>query len=231
MVRQLTRIIAVMALSGIAVCSLQAAELDTQERRLSYALGFQVAQQFKNEGIAIDPDAFTAALTDVLQGNQLQLTIVQMREALKVGREALVQAKQAEAQQALETGRDFLEQNKTKPGVVVLPSGLQYQELVTGKGDTPTADDKVVVHYRGTLISGEEFDSSYSRGQPASFSLGGVIPGFREAISLMRPGAKWQVFIPSELGYGESGAGNDIGPNETLIFEIELISVEPAKAE
>lgn len=114
---------------------------------------------------------------------------------------------------------------------MVLPSGLQYIVLKAGKGESPKASDKVTIHYRGTLINGKEFDSSYGRGEPSSFALGGVIPGFREAITHMKPGAKWKVFIPSGLGYGSSGAGSTIGPNETLIFEIELLWwVRPRRA-
>ena len=109
---------------------------------------------------------------------------------------------------------------------MVLPSGLQYLELNAGEGESPGAEAEVTVHYRGTLIDGREFDSSYKRGEPASFGLGGVIPGFRESLMLMKPGAKWQVFVPSELGYGAKGAGTNIGPNQALIFEIELISIK-----
>ena len=116
--------------------------------------------------------------------------------------------------------------------MITLESGLQYQILKAGQGEVPPAGSKVTVHYQGTLISGEVFDSSYQRGEPATFSLGGVIPGFREAIMRMKSGAKWKVLVPSEMGYGAQGAGSSIGPNETLIFEIELLSIEaPAKAE
>ena len=209
-----------------ATGALQALEIDTDQKRFSYVLGFQFGQQMKAEGIKVDGSAFAAAIDDVLLERPLQMSMGEMRAALQAGREALAKERQARADAALHAGRDFLEKNKSQEGVVVLPSGLQYIEQRAGEGASPGPDSKVIVHYRGTLINGKVFDSSYSRGTPASFKLNGVIPGFRESITLMRPGAKWMVFIPSELGYGEKGTGSGIGPNETLIFDIELISVE-----
>ena len=126
-------------------------------------------------------------------------------------------------------GEIFLETNKKKEGVQTLPSGLQYKVLKAGAGKKPTATDTVTVHYRGTLIDGKEFDSSYRRGKPATFPVNGVIPGWTEALQLMEEGAKWELFIPSNLAYGERSAGGDIGPNATLIFEVELISIEQKK--
>ena len=123
-------------------------------------------------------------------------------------------------------GETFLAENKKKPGVVTLPSGLQYKILKEGTGRNPKATDTVVTHYRGTLLDGKEFDSSYKRGEPATFPLNGVIRGWTEALQLMKPGAKWQLFIPPQLAYGERGAGQDIGPNATLIFEVELIAIK-----
>ncbi|MCP3871151.1 MAG: FKBP-type peptidyl-prolyl cis-trans isomerase [Gammaproteobacteria bacterium] len=202
-----------------------ALELESEQQKFSYVLGVQFGQQLKSEGIAVDGTAFAAAINDVLWGKPLQMTMPEMQAALQAGRQKLMMEKQAKAQAKLAAGKAFLEQNKTREGVVVLPSGLQYIELKAGSGDSPAPGSKVTVNYRGTLIDGTEFDSSYKRGEPTSFSLDGVIPGFKESISLMKPGAKWQVFIPSNLGYGPNGAGNSIGPNETLIFEIELLSV------
>jgi FKBP-type peptidyl-prolyl cis-trans isomerase len=123
-------------------------------------------------------------------------------------------------------GAEFLEANKTKEGVVTLPSGLQYKILTEGTGPKPAASDTVVCNYRGTLISGTEFDSSYKRGQPASFPVNGVIKGWTEALQLMPVGSKWQLFVPAELGYGDRGAGGEIGPGATLIFEVELLSIQ-----
>ena len=228
MSRMIKRTFAAFAVSGIV--AVQAAQLETPEQRFSYTLGYQFAQQLKSQDVFVDGASFGAALDDMMQGREPQLTLEQMREAMQAGREATAKAKQVKAEQALATGKKFLEENAKKEGVVTLPSGLQYKVLASGEGENPKADSKVTVHYRGTLINGKEFDSSYGRGEPTTFSLGGVIPGFREAISLMKPGAKWQVFIPSELGYGANGAGAVIGANETLIFEIELISIAAVEA-
>ncbi len=203
-----------------------ALELANQDQRLSYVLGVQFGQQLKSEGIKVDVDAFTAAINDVIWGKPLQMTLEEMQAALLEGQQALAKKKMEKAEAALVEGSRFLEENKTKEGVVTLPSGVQYIELTPGEGANPAPNAKVTVHYRGTLISGKEFDSSYKRGEPTSFALDGVIPGFRETITRMKPGAKWKVFIPSELGYGANGAGASIGPNETLIFDIELISIE-----
>lgn len=218
----------VAALLVFISSSSQAVELDTAEKRFSYTLGARFGQQLKTEGVQVDGAAFATAVDDVIQGRSLQLNPQQMNEAMQAGRDALIQAKKEQARVAQEAGKQFLEENKKKEGVVVLPSGLQYTELAAGEGESPRKDSTVTINYRGTLINGKEFDSSYKRGEPASFKLDGVIPGFSEALSLMKPGAKWQVFMPPELGYGPAGAGAAIGPNETLIFEIELISVEDA---
>ena len=223
-------VIGIVALMSV-VFPAHSAELSTVDQRFSYALGFQFAQQLKSQGIKVDGTSFAAALDDVLQGNELQLTIAEMREALKAGKEALIKAKKEQAKGALEAGEKFLAENKARKGVVTLPSGLQYLVLKEGAGESPADDASVTVHYRGTLINGKEFDSSYGRGEPTTFSLGGVIPGFKEAISKMSSGAKWRVFIPSKMAYGEIGAPGSIGPNEALIFEIELISFEAKKAE
>ena len=219
------RVISALILAGLASSALSA-EIDTPEKKFSYVLGIQFGQQLKNEGIMVDADAFATGIDDVLRGNSPKMSMQEMQAALQAGKNKLIMEKQAEAQAAMEVGKVFLEKNKKQKGVVVLPSGLQYIELKAGKGNSPGVESKVTVHYRGALIDGTVFDSSYKRGEPTSFSLDGVIPGFREAISMMKPGAKWKVFIPSDLGYGPNGAGGAIGPNETLIFEIELLSVE-----
>lgn len=202
----------------------QAVDLDTPDKRFSYTLGFQFGQQLKDEGVKIDADAFAAAINDVIEDRELQLSMDQMRAAMKDGRDRLLAEKSGKAEAALVAGNKFLEQNKSKKGVKVLDSGLQYIELKAGKGESPAPESEVTVNYRGTLVDGTEFDSSYKRGEPSSFKLNGVIPGFRESITRMQPGAKWKVFLPPELGYGTQGAGGLIGPNETLIFEIELLS-------
>jgi len=218
------------AVLGAVAFSAQAAELTTLEQKFSYGLGFQFAQQLKQQGINVDGSAFGAALDDVLKGRTPQLSTAEMSEAFSQTKQEMAKVKAQEAIAAKEAGEKFLAENSKQDGVVVLPSGLQYQVLKAGAGDKPMAGATVTVHYRGTLISGEQFDSSYDRGEPTSFALDGVIPGFREGISQMKPGAKWKLFIPSNLGYGEVGAPGAIGPNETLIFEVELLSFEAPKS-
>ncbi len=218
-----TKTLTAVLLSTLPLASL-AVDLDTPEQRFSYTLGYQFGQQFKQEGVKVDAAAFAAAIEDVTNGKELQLSLEQMREALQQGRAKLLADKEKEAEAALVAGREFLEANKSKPGVKTLESGLQYIVEKEGKGESPKPTSEVTVNYRGTLIDGTEFDSSYKRGKPATFKLTGVIPGFREAITHMKPGAKWKVFMPPELGYGQKGAGGLIGPNQTLIFDVELLS-------
>lgn len=215
-----------------SVLVVQAAELKTQEQRFSYALGVQLGKNLKNQNISVDGAAFTAAIVDVMQENPLQLTPQELTQAMQNAQQSAITARKERGQAALIAGKKFLEENTKKEGVVVLPSGLQYIELEPGKGESPEENAKVTVHYKGSLINGTEFDSSYKRGKPTSFRLNGVVKGFREALSRMKAGANWQVFMPSDLAYGPRGAGKNIGPNETLIFDIKLISFEnPEKSE
>lgn len=168
-------------------------------------------------------DAISGSKT-LLTDEEAQATITDMQKEVQ----GKMQAKMKEEGDAnKKTGEDFLAANKTKDGVITLPSGLQYKILTTGSGPKPAASDTVECNYRGTLINGTEFDSSYKRGQPASFPVSGVIKGWTEALQLMPVGSKWQLFIPPDLAYGERGAGGDIGPDETLIFEVELLSIKP----
>jgi FKBP-type peptidyl-prolyl cis-trans isomerase len=161
------------------------------------------------------------------------MTPEEMRQALtELKQQAAAAAKQQREEQAgknLEEGKAFLAENAEKEGVKTLPSGLQYQVLSQGQGDQPAATDTVTVHYRGTLVDGSEFDSSYGRGEPATFPLDRVIRGWTEGLQLMRPGAKYRLFVPPELAYGERGEGPKIGPNHTLVFEVELLSVQRAE--
>ncbi len=216
-----------LLISMFPLGAIQALELDTLEKQFSYTLGYQYIQQFNRQGTKIDMEVFSAAANDVMQGNSLRMSKEEMSAAMQAYRQGLEGDLQAKAEAKLQAGKLFLEKNKNQPGVVVLPSGLQYIEHQAGKGGSPSSNSKVNVHYRGALIDGTEFDSSYNKSnEPASFELKGVIRGFLEALTLMKPGAKWTVFIPSHLGYGVVGSGHKIGPHETLIFEIELISVE-----
>ncbi len=223
--RFIARAVSAVALATLPL-AIQAADLDTQEKKFSYTLGYQFGQQMKQDGIEVDAEAFAAGIDDVLKGNDLKLSLDEMRAALKAGREALLKEKQEKEQAALAAGKAYRDDYAKQEGVVTLPSGLQYKVLREGEGNPPAATAQVTVNYRGTLIDGTEFDSSYKRGEPTTFSLDKVIPGFKEAITRMKPGAKWQVVMPPELAYGAKGAGGAIGPNETLVFEIELL---PAK--
>ena len=204
--------------------------IQTDQQMVSYTLGYQIggqlAAQIREGGLDLDPDAFAQAIADVLSGRPPTMTSAQMEAAL----EMLQQQQNTKRNTAAETGQSrgeaFQVEYSQHQGVVVTASGLQYRVIETGEGRSPGTTDTVVVHYVGQLIDGTEFDSSRSRGTPATFSLGGIIPGWQEALQLMREGDIWEVVIPSELAYGTQGAGASIGPNETLIFEIELISVK-----
>jgi FKBP-type peptidyl-prolyl cis-trans isomerase len=204
--------------------------LKTQKEKDSYALGLNIGRGLSKQPVDLDTPSLLRGMKDALAGGKPLLTEQEVEAAL-TELQTQVRAKQdQEKQQAgeanMKEGADFLASNKTKEGVVTLPSGLQYKILKEGTGPKPAATDTVVCHYRGTLISGKEFDSSYKRGQPATFPLNRVIKGWTEAVQLMPVGSKWQLFIPPDLAYGPNGAGPDIGPNATLIFEVELISIQ-----
>ena len=203
--------------------------LKDQKEKLSYALGMDLGTQFRRQSVEVDPDLFVKGLKDSLSGGKTLLTEQEARAAItelqnEIRKKQMALAKEVGDKNKKE-GDAFLAENKAKEGVVTLESGLQYKVLKAGEGNKPSIDDTVVCHYRGTLINGTEFDSSYKRNQPATFAVKGVIKGWTEALQLMPVGSKWQLFIPSGLGYGERGAGN-IGPNATLIFEVELISIQ-----
>jgi len=204
--------------------------LQTTKEKQSYSLGADIGGKLRNQPIDIDADMLAQGLKDAFSKGKLLLTEQEIKETL-AGLQKELMEKQAERTKQLseknkKEGEAFLAANKTKEGVKTLPSGLQYKVIKDGTGKTPKGEDTVVTNYRGTLIDGTEFDSSYKRGQPATFPVKGVIPGWTEALQLMKEGSKWELFIPSNLAYGERGAGNTIGPNATLIFEIELISVK-----
>lgn len=209
--------------------------LTTQKDKFSYALGMNLGVNFKKQSVPVDPDILERGLKDSLAGRKTLLTEDEARAVMTEVQTQFRQQQQAKVQQMGEAnkkdGAAFLAANKSKAGVVVLPSGLQYKILTAGTGPKPAATDTVTVNYRGTLINGTEFDSSYKRGQPATFGVNGVIKGWTEALQLMPVGSKWQLFIPSDLAYAERGAGADIAPNATLVFEVELLSIKaPEKA-
>lgn len=218
-----------IAFTGLALSlshSLYATDLNTQTQKYSYAIGIQIGQMLKSQQIDnLDTDAFSSAVNDFLQNKQPQLSQEEMQGALKKHFAEIKQAQQKIGKENLAKGADYRTEYAKKEGVTVLENGLLYTILTPGEGESPKADDLVEVHYKGTLIDGTVFDSSYQRGQPVQFNLKGVVAGFREAITRMKPGAKWQVVMPPELAYGEKGAGKKIGPNETLTFEIEYLGL------
>ena len=198
--------------------------------QVSYAIGLNLGEGLRRDAVTIDPLLVAQGLKDAITGarplmsdDQARAALTQVAAGVQARRQAAV-AGAAAANQA--QGAAFLKTNGAKPGVVSLASGLQYQILTAGSGPKPKADDVVVCNYRGTLVDGTEFDSSYAHGEPISFPVGGVIKGWTEALQLMPVGSKWRLFIPAALGYGEKGAGADIGPNSVLIFEVELISIQ-----
>jgi FKBP-type peptidyl-prolyl cis-trans isomerase len=204
--------------------------LTTQKDKFSYALGMNLGTSLKKQSVAVDPNILARGLKDALAGGKTALTEDQARATLMEVQTEMHKKQQEELQAAGEAskkeGAEFLAANKSKDGVVTLPSGLQYKVLTQGTGPKPTASDSVVCNYRGTLINGTEFDSSYKRGEPATFPVGGVIKGWTEALQLMPVGSKWQLFIPSDLAYGERSPAPEIGPDSTLIFEVELLSIQ-----
>jgi len=224
--------VALCAIFAFSVTSFAAdgPELKSDKEKISYSIGMDIGGNLKRGSVEVDPDMLAKGLKDSYNGDNTLLTEDQARQAIEDFQKTLM-AKKAETMQKLSEknkadGEKFLGENSKKEGVKSLPSGLQYKELTPGKGKSPKATDTVTVHYKGTLIEGTEFDSSYKRGEPATFPVSGVIAGWTEALQLMKEGAKWQLFIPPNLAYGERGAGRDIGPNATLIFEVELITVK-----
>lgn len=218
-----------------AAKSTQPLTLTTQKDKVSYAIGMNIGQSMKKDSLDVDPNILAQGLKDGIAGSKPLMTDEEAKIVLTEFRSEMTKKKEAEAQQIGETnkqaGQQFLAANKTKEGVVTLPSGLQYKVLKEGTGPKPTATDTVVCNYRGTLLNGTEFDSSYKRGQPLTIQVGGVIKGWTEALQLMPVGSKWQLFIPADLAYGlRGGRGGSIGPNATLVFEVELMSIQP-KAE
>jgi FKBP-type peptidyl-prolyl cis-trans isomerase len=224
---------AFVVVAGILLLSSQALRaedraLDSQRDKVSYTIGVFSGNNLKKQSIDIDPDIMAKGIKDSLSGGKMLLTDQEMSEVMDALQKEMT-IKQSEKRNVLaeknkKEGEDFLAENKTKEGVKTLPSGVQYKVVKEGTGKNPKVTDGVVAHYRGTLIDGTEFDSSYQRNEPATFKLDQVIKGWTEAVVLMKEGSKWQIFIPSNLAYGENGAG-PIGPNATLVFDVELIKI------
>ncbi len=209
--------------------------LKTQKDKTSYAIGMNMGKGMRKDSVEVDPNILLRGMKDGLAGGKTLMTDDEARAAM-VALQADLRKKQQEKMEAMgeankKAGEAFLAENKTKDGVVTLPSGLQYKILQEGTGPKPTATDTVVCNYKGMLLDNTEFDSSYKRGQPLTIQVGGVIKGWTEALQLMPVGSKWQLFIPADLAYGlRGGPGGSIGPNATLVFEVELMSIQP-KAE
>jgi len=217
-------------LTSVIICLLSlpasaAVEVTTDKQKLSYALGAYFSQGIKQQNIDLDVPVFLQAVEDSLTKTELKMSETEMQTVLNQYKQKLASERTAAAGTNKTAGQKFMEDNKTKEGVVSLPSGLQYKIIKEGTGAKPKSDSNVKVNYQGALVDGKVFDSSYERGEPVSFTLSQVIKGWQEVIPLMSVGSKWQVVIPPELAYGERGAGNAIGPNETLVFDIELIGI------
>lgn len=204
--------------------------LKSLKEKASYSIGLNMGNNMKIQSADIDPETFAVGFKDAFSGKEPRLSETERQNVLNQFQQEMM-AKTEARQNELSAknqreGEKFLAENKKKKGVVTLPSGLQYKVISKGKGEKPKLTEKVTTHYRGTLIDGTEFDSSFRRGEPATFPVKGVIPGWTEALQLMEVGSKWQLFIPSNLAYGERGAGQKIGPSATLIFDIELLSIQ-----
>ena len=214
--------------SGISLAG-DKVEPKTESDKISYSVGYRLGGDFKRQQVDIKSDMLLQGIEDAASGGEALMTDEEMRTVMmnlanRVKAAQMEKMKQQGAEN-IKAGEAFLAENSGKEGVTSLPSGLQYKVITAGAGKSPQKSDKVTVNYRGSLIDGTEFDSSYSRNKPATFGVGQVIPGWTEALQLMKEGDKWEIVIPSKLGYGERGAGAKIPPNSTLVFEVELISV------
>jgi FKBP-type peptidyl-prolyl cis-trans isomerase FklB len=210
-----------------------APKLNTDAQKAAYSIGFNFGSSLTKEVPDIDADALQRGLQDALKKKQPALTPEQQAEVMNKFQQTVMAQKQARMEASekknTEAAAKFMADNAKKPGVTALPSGLQYQVIASGKGATPKANDRVKVHYQGTLLNGEVFDSSIKRGEPATFQVDQVIPGWTQALQKMKVGDKWKLFIPPELGYGKRGAGAKIEPGMALVFEVELLEVQAAK--
>jgi FKBP-type peptidyl-prolyl cis-trans isomerase FklB len=208
----------------------QAPEMKDLKDKVSYSIGLKIGRDFKTQQVEVNPELILKGMRDGLSDADPLLTEEQIKETMTTFQQEMMAREQTRREQAagrnLAEGKKYQEEYAEQEGVVTLPSGLRYKVLAEGSGKQPAASDTVKVHYRGTLVDGTEFDSSYSRKQPAVFPVSRVIPGWTEALQLMKEGAKWQLVLPPELAYGEKGAGPHIGPNATLVFEVELLEVQ-----
>ncbi|QDU06633.1 FKBP-type peptidyl-prolyl cis-trans isomerase [Gimesia chilikensis] len=221
--------IAFFGCASLAQAQNEKSQLKDQKQKVSYGIGYNLGQNLMRDNLDLDPQVLAKGIMDAMTKQKPQMTEDEIRATLLAFQQQLQKDAQAKMQKAAQEnvakGKKFLADNAKKEGVKTTKSGLQYKVVKSGSGKTPKLDDRVTTHYRGTLIDGTEFDSSYKRNQPATFPVNGVIGGWTEALQLMKEGDKWQLFIPSDLAYGERGSGPDIGPNEVLIFDIELLKV------
>jgi FKBP-type peptidyl-prolyl cis-trans isomerase len=234
---------AVIAVLALSACEQQATEenaaavvaLETPEQRLSYGVAYGLGMNMQRDGMNVDVAAFSAGLSDAVAGAEKRLTDEEIQAEMMAFQERVTaereQATNQLAQVNAQRSAAFLAENGNRDGVITTESGLQYEVLEAGEGATPGPDDRVQVHYRGTLVDGTEFDSSYARGEPVTFGVGQVIAGWTEALQLMPIGSKYKLYIPSELAYGAGGAGDRIGPNSALIFEVELLDIPSQQAD
>jgi len=210
-----------------AMADTHAAKLDTEQQKLSYIFGVNAGQSMLAEGVDLDIEAFSAGIADMFAGKEPQLDQETAGELIQAFQQKKAQEMAAQMNVKEEISKTYMKENGKKDGVMTTESGIQYTVLTKGDGAIPTADDKVIAHYKGTLLDGTVFDSSYKRGEPATFPVTGVIQGWQEVLQMMPEGSTWEVVIPANLAYGPGGAGqgSPIGPNETLIFKIELIAI------
>ncbi len=227
-------LVAALALVGLIGCSPAGekdVKLETQKDSISYSIGLSVGKNLTRDSITVSPDAFLRGVMDagrdsaarLMSDAQVQSCIMAFQDSMRKKQEEMARVA---GEEQMTKGAALLAENAKKPGVVTLPSGLQYRVITEGKGKKPTEKSTVTTHYRGRLIDGKEFDSSFKRGQPAQFAVTGVIRGWTEALQLMKEGSKWELYIPPDLAWGASGSGGVIPPNATVIFELELISVD-----
>jgi FKBP-type peptidyl-prolyl cis-trans isomerase FklB len=237
--RALTIVVGLAVMMLMSSCDLlgkKSVELKSQKDKVSYCVGIDMGKMLKQQKMDVDVNILLEGMKDSYQGNKPRLDEKEVQTVMTAFQQDMMLKQQEgmkkDGEANLKAGAEFLEKNKKEKDVVTLPSGLQYKVLRPGVGKKPTKDDMVVCQYRGTLIDGTEFDNSYKTGQPVTFPVGRVIPGWTEGLQLMQEGAQWRLFIPPSLGYGERGAGPNtpIGPNVTLIFDVELIKIQPAGA-
>lgn len=221
-----TVIALLVSLGVVSVAAAAPADLKTDKARQAYTFGFQMGANVKSQGLDVDAATFARGVKDGMAGAKPALTEKEMGEAMQKFRDARMAQHQEQSKKNAKRGEEYLAKNKAKEGVKTLDSGVQYRVVKEGDGSSPKDSDTVTVHYRGTLIDGKEFDSSYKRGEPVSFPVKGVIPGWQQVLPLMKKGAKWEIAVPAASAYGERGAGPAIGPNETLLFEIELLDIK-----